>query len=129
MTKNRDDKGRFIAGNTCGPGRPKRVTERRYLEIMVNAVDETKWEIICKQAAHDAMQGDWSARKFLAEYLMGVPAKTLNLNVGDMAVLTQLIKAIEARGMEASTLFAAMLNEIAIDADYIDITENEENYE
>lgn len=46
----------------------------------------------------------------------------------DLEIL-KLIKAIEARNMDASTLFAAMLNEIAIDADYEDIESEDYEYE
>jgi hypothetical protein len=123
----RDSKGRFVKGNDVGKtgGRPKRVTERRYLEVMMNTVTEQHWEAITRRAIIDAAQGDSYARTWLSLYLIGKPAQTLNLNFQDMALLSELLKAVESKGMDASTLFAHMLNEIAVDAEYQDVEQIE----
>jgi hypothetical protein len=71
----RDENGRFVKGNKGGPGRPKKTREERYLEITLNAVTFADWQEIVKRAAMDAKRGDSTARKWLADYLVGTPVQ------------------------------------------------------
>ena len=89
----RDNKGRFVAGNTEGSksrggGRPPKEREIRYYEITVSTVTFAQWERIVRKAAQQAERGDAVARKWLADYIVGVPEQTQNVNVtGYPAVL------------------------------------------
>ena len=75
MGRKRDKKGRFVKGDSGGPGRPPKDRERRYLEIARTAVTFERWRKIVKAAADDALGGDAQARRFLADYLLGPPNK------------------------------------------------------
>ena len=69
----RDENGRFVKGNSGGPGRPKKAREERYYEIMHTACTYVKWRKIVNKAVEQAMRGNHNARKFLADYLLGPP--------------------------------------------------------
>jgi hypothetical protein len=72
----RDSKGRFTAGNSGGPGRPRRETERQYLATISDACPPDAWREIVKRAVEDAKAGDPKARDWLAAYLVGRPASS-----------------------------------------------------
>ena len=67
----------FEIGNPGGPGRPKKVREARYLEITLNTVTFEKWGEVVKKALEQALLGDKDARKWLSEYLVGVPVQRI----------------------------------------------------
>lgn len=69
--------GKFITGNGGGPGRPPKEREERYLEIARSTVTFKQWAAIIKKAADQAERGNATARKFLADYLMGPPPQRL----------------------------------------------------
>lgn len=70
----RDENGRFLVGNSGGPGRPSRQTEREYLMSLVGRVTLDDWSEIVGKAVEDAKAGDGTARKWLSEWLLrGVP--------------------------------------------------------
>ncbi len=73
----RDEKGRFTKGNGGGPGRPKKNREDRYYEIAMNACPFADWRAIWKKAVKQAKTGDSTARKFVADYLIGPPIQQL----------------------------------------------------
>jgi hypothetical protein len=93
----RDENGRFIKGHKGGPGRPAKTREVRYHEITMSACTFSDWQQIIKKAASQAKRGDSSARKFLADYLLGPPTQkheiggkdgggvSINLSWGDDA--------------------------------------------
>lgn len=78
---NRDSQGRFVAGNQAakGAGRPPKAREERYYEITINTCTFADWERIIQKAVEQAKRGDHTARKFLADYLVGVPAQDHNI--------------------------------------------------
>lgn len=78
----RDEKGRFAQGHEKIGGRKKKATEERYLEIFKDAVSEEDWRAIILRAILDAKRGDTAARKFIADYLVGPPVESKNINVG-----------------------------------------------
>jgi hypothetical protein len=80
----RDEKGRFIKGNNANPsGRPPKEREVKYYDLLLTTVSEAEWvEIICT-AARQAKRGDASARKWLTEYLVGVPAQKMEFTGKD----------------------------------------------
>jgi hypothetical protein len=66
-----------MSGNPGGPGRPRRVTERRYLRAAVGAVPLREWREIVKRAVADAKAGDAKARSWLSKHLCGDDPLTL----------------------------------------------------
>ena len=85
----RDRGGRFAPGNAGGPGRPRRATERAYLDALTEACPPETWKLIVESAVMNAGRGDRYAREWLSSYLMGRPtgeATTLhNLAVEELA--------------------------------------------
>ena len=67
----RDAAGRFVPGNSGGPGRPPRATETEYLETLTEVVTPERWRAICQRAVADAEQGDARARAWVARYMIG----------------------------------------------------------
>jgi hypothetical protein len=61
----------FKPGWKGGPGRPKRATEKKYLETMSGAVSLKDWKEITKRAVEDAKVGDGAARAWLSRHLVG----------------------------------------------------------
>jgi hypothetical protein len=74
MVSTRSNSGRFVKGNPGGPGRPKLVTERAYLDILRTACTPETWGEIVKKAVEDAKAGDSKAREWLSIYLVGKPS-------------------------------------------------------
>jgi hypothetical protein len=71
---NRDGNGRFAKGQSGNPGgRPKKARGERYYEITQAACTFKEWREIIRCAVEQAKDGDRSARKFLADYLLGPP--------------------------------------------------------
>lgn len=77
MSDDRDERGRFVAGNAGGPGRPRRAIEREYLAIISEAVTLEDWRAIVAHAVEVAKQGDEKARAWLAKYVLGDTPITL----------------------------------------------------
>lgn len=72
----RDEKGRFIKGVSGNPkGRSPREVEEEYRQILVTSVTKEDWAMIVKRAVSDAKKGDTAARKFIADYLIGLPVQ------------------------------------------------------
>ncbi len=69
----RNADGTFAPGNSGGPGRPARATERQYMAVVMAACDLETWQAIVERAVTDARNGDSTARAWLASYLLGKP--------------------------------------------------------
>ena len=67
----RGPNGKFARGNAGGPGRPRRETEREYLEAISEVVKQADWRRIVGKAKEDAIAGDAKARDWLGKYLIG----------------------------------------------------------
>jgi len=65
--------GKFAPGNSGGPGRPSRVTERDFLAATVGACSVTDWIEVVVQAVVDAKAGDPQARAWLGKHLLPEP--------------------------------------------------------
>lgn len=76
----RDSKGRFIKGHNGGPGRPPKEREERFYEITLSTVTYKDWKEIVEKAAEQAKRGNATARKWLSDYLIGVPDQNVNLS-------------------------------------------------
>ena len=76
----RDANGKFIKGQSGNPaGRPKKEREERFYEVAITAVSFTDWREIIEKAVAQAKRGDPTARKFLADYLMGLPTNKVEV--------------------------------------------------
>jgi len=77
----RDANGKFIKGQSGNPaGRPKKEREERFYEVAITAVSFTDWREIIEKAVAQAKRGDPTARKFLADYLIGPPPQRHEIN-------------------------------------------------
>jgi hypothetical protein len=114
MTTERDEKGHFKKGHApVSPGRPKAAVEIEYMNILKNGVTADDFKKIVATACSLAMAGDWKAREWIGNYLIGKPNLTLELRSPDAILLNQLLKQLEASGTSASELFEELLNEMA----------------
>jgi len=84
----RDDKGRFVKGETGNPkGRSPKEREERYYEITLSTVTFEDWQAIVKKAADQARKGDAVARKWLSDYLVGPVQQKVDVNTtGEMVI-------------------------------------------
>lgn len=67
----RDGAGRFIAGCTPGPGRPRRAVELDYLAALGDALTLDDWAAIVKRAVADAKNGSGQAREWVSRHALG----------------------------------------------------------
>ena len=94
MSKNgRDRRGKFVAGGPPGPGRPRRLTESHYLAKLSEAISLNDWQQIVRKAKEDAINGDWRARSWLSDYLLGREPKH---SLHDLAVREQSGETLDA---------------------------------
>lgn len=77
--RQRDEHGRFVKGNKASPGRPTKEREVKYYELTVSAVSEEDWIGIVKTAVRLATKGDSQARKWLSDFLIGLPQQKVDL--------------------------------------------------
>ena len=87
----RDSSGKFVSGNTGGPGRPKRKFEEKYILALTNAVSEGQWQAIITRAISDAQRGDWRARQWLADYIIGKPVQQLDIDTTNKVLQVQYV--------------------------------------
>jgi hypothetical protein len=69
----RDRNGRFVPGNSGGPGRPRRAIESDYLTTISEAVPLDSWRVVIAKALEQAQNGDAKAREWLSGYLSPKP--------------------------------------------------------
>ena len=82
----RDANGRFVKGQSGNPnGRPKKEREERYYEITVSACSFADWTRIIQKAVDQAKRGDATARKWLGDYIVGVPEQNIR-HSGDLVI-------------------------------------------
>jgi hypothetical protein len=79
----RDERGRFLTGNKCSPGRKPREVERTYTEATWSACSLEDWTEIVRVAVEDAKAGDSVARKWLGDRLLGKPRQEVLVEHGD----------------------------------------------
>jgi len=75
----RDPHGRFVKGNPGGPGRGKKEVEESYLQAFRDTVSPEDWRAIIGKAVADAKNGDATARRFIADYLIGTPKQSIEM--------------------------------------------------
>jgi len=75
MARKRDANGRFVKGDSGGPGRLPKATEQVYWNIARTKCTLDDWTAIIDRAIQDAKSGDKTARAFLSDILIGDPGK------------------------------------------------------
>jgi hypothetical protein len=84
MAKLRDEHGKFIKGAPgISTGRPPKEREVKFYDLTVSAISDADWVAIVNKAKAQAKSGDSVARKWLADYLMGVPSQKMELTGKD----------------------------------------------
>lgn len=78
MDIERDGSGRFLPGNSGGPGRPKRATETAYLRVLSDVLTPDAWRGIVERAVKDAQAGDDKARAWLSRFALGAEPPPLS---------------------------------------------------
>lgn len=91
MAKDRDANGRFTKGHKLsvgnGGGRPKKSIEERYLRALSSRVSAADWKEIIDRAIADAKDGDYKARQWLSDYLIGKPVQSVDMAASGEVIL------------------------------------------
>ena len=69
----RDARGRFLPGNSGGPGRPPSASVHEHRAALVNAVSPDDIRAVARMLVDRALEGDVAAAKLLFERLLGAP--------------------------------------------------------
>ena len=69
----RDARGRFLPGNSGGPGRPPAASVHEHRAALVNAVTPDDIRAVARMLVDRALEGDVGAAKLLFERLLGAP--------------------------------------------------------
>ena len=79
----RGPQGKFQKGNAFGVGnrggRPTRVAELKFLSTLVDTVAPEDWVAIIQKAVEQAKTGEWRARQWLSNYLLGTPIRRVQI--------------------------------------------------
>lgn len=78
-TSERDNKGRFTAGNSISPGRNKREVELEYLDRLKSVCDPDKFDMITAKLVQLAKNGNIKAIELLFKYIIGLPVQRTEL--------------------------------------------------
>jgi len=70
----------FVKGNPGGPGRPRRPVEEKRLKELRKVVTSAEWLEILGVVLRLAKRGEKWAIEFLASYLIGKPAQSIDLS-------------------------------------------------
>lgn len=111
---NRGDGGLFAPGNKLGKGRPARAVEQEYINAVIDGVSMPQWKKIVKKAVTDAVAGDWRARQWLSDYLIGKPPTILDIRAGEAQLLAQILDAMKGQGLEVAAVFQSILTELIV---------------
>lgn len=89
MVAGRDESGRFTKGISGNPkGRAPKEREQAYQNVLLTTVSMAEWEKIIRRAVDDAKNGDSAARKWLSDYLVGLPRQGIDMNMsGELLLL------------------------------------------
>lgn len=113
----RDTKGRFVKGNTGGPGRPSRKAEAEYLNLTASKVPLDQWQHVVAKALDDALAGDKHARRWLSDHLIGRPS-TPSLVAGiDSALFESFVNALRASNHEPAEVIMSVVTQLNQDKD------------
>ena len=107
----RGTNGQFVKGNPGNPnatGRPKRKTEDKYLLALQKCVKAKDWKAICQRAVTEARGGDYRARQWLSDYLLGKPRQFVDVTsagkgIPGAVIYLPEIDGTESRGLEGES--------------------------
>ncbi|MDD4465770.1 MAG: hypothetical protein PHY25_03735 [Dehalococcoidales bacterium] len=112
--RQRDEKGRFIKGNNANPnGRPPKAREQEFLNVTIAAVSCGDWIEIIQKAVSQAKKGDASARKFLADYLIGPPTVKTDLTTNGESINAIGVTGVDYRSAITNLAPGSMGNSAA----------------
>jgi molybdenum cofactor biosynthesis enzyme len=74
----------FKPGWKGGPGRPKRQTEREYLDAAIARCTPERWQKIVDKALEQAEKGDATARAWVSAILIGKEPRALQEMVDEL---------------------------------------------
>jgi len=124
---NRDDGGGtgFVEGNAAAvgnrsPGRPTRRKEEKFLLLLSSAVSESDWKDVIYKALEQAKEGDWRARQWLSDYLIGKPVQRV---LADVEVTTHRDFEVGQRAAAIQAMFAAIGKGRVIDGTAVNVGE------
>jgi hypothetical protein len=83
----RNAKGQFAEGNEGGPGRPRKVVEESYLDVLYSEVSLEDWRAIVAKARDQAKAGSVGARRWLGRWLIDPALRIREKDSGMMAAL------------------------------------------
>lgn len=123
----RDEQGRFVAGNKASKGGVTRAKKNEYAALFFEEINLNDFRKIIQKARRQALLGDRHARQWLAEYMVGKPPQILELRAGEAALLRELLDAFERQGVPASDVFNEMLALIAEESSVVTEVEEDED--
>jgi recombinational DNA repair protein RecR len=97
----RDEKGRFIKGHEKIGGRKSKATEQSYLSIMLDVISEDDFREIVIKARDQAKRGDATARKWISDYILGMPVQRTELSGPDGEPITFIEKVVDVSDSDA----------------------------
>jgi hypothetical protein len=89
----RNEKGEFI--DSPGPGRPRAIDERRYVQAFENAVTPEEFELATKAVLKKAMEGDTTAYRLIAEYGIGKPIQRAEIDMRAVRLDISIVDKVE----------------------------------
>lgn len=110
----RDEKGHFVKGHEKIGGRKSRAVEVAYLKIFKETVSPVDWKAIIERTIKDAKVGDATARKFIADYLIGAPVQKVDTNISGKIKTNS---TINIKGFDYRTIAAVLAPRPVQDSD------------
>ncbi len=101
LPRGRDSMGRFVDGNSGGPGRKPRKIEQEYMAVMEQVTNLDVWRKIVEQATIDAQLGDSKARTWISGYLLGQPISRVQEVEPEVDGMTALVEQVKEKMLAA----------------------------
>jgi len=102
-------KANTLGGTSNTQGRPSRRVEEKYLKGLTTKVGIEEWGQIVDKAIEQAIAGDWRARNWISNYLMGTPAKRI---IADIDIKTHQTLEMGERAAAVQALLKTISNRI-----------------
>ena len=91
----RDKTGKFVKGHPGMGGRPSKAKEEMYYRILITSCTADDWTAIVEKAVKQAKLGDATARKWLADYLIGPPVERKEITGADGSAIHVTVKGLD----------------------------------